>query len=166
MTMKRNFNAAVACFGTLVLLCPGCMRARHLGLTQTNSEEMAIRKLFRQRVDAGDSGDVNSWVACFTDDAIIMPANASVVVGKKAIEVWERGFEGFRPQVKINIDEVIVAGEWAYVRSRFSGVFINDGRRFPIEGKELAILRRVRGDWHFHRLCGNKDSGPRFERVD
>ncbi len=164
--MRENFNSTVACLSTLVLLFPGCLQPTQIGLTPTSSEEMAIRELFRQRVDAADHGDIRRWVACFSNDAIIMPANASVVVGKEAIKAWERGFEGFRPQVKINIDEVIVAGAWAYVRSRFSGVFIKDSQRFPIEGKELAILRRVQGDWYFHRLCGNKDSGPRFENSE
>ena len=43
---------------------------------------------------------------------------------------------------------------------------MKEGRRNPIEGKELAILRRVRGHWKLHRLCGNKDTGLRFEKID
>lgn len=164
--MRRYCNSAIACISTLVLIGPGCSPPRYVGLTPTTSDIKAIRELVRQRVHSGNSGDVNAWVDCFTDDAIIMPANAPAVVGKKAIEEWERGFKGFRPQVEMNIDEVVVRGDWAYVRSRSSGVFIKDGERLPIEGKELAVLRCVRGQWKYHRLCGNKDTGPRFETVE
>ena len=161
--MRRHCNSAVACISTLVLIAPGCSRPHHIGLIPRSSDIKAIRELLRQRADAGNSGNVNAWVDCFTDDAIIMPANALAVVGKEAIEEWERGFDGFRPQVEMSIDEVVMHGDWAYIRSRSSGVFIKDGERFPIEGKELAILRRVQGRWKYHRLCGNKETGLRFE---
>ncbi len=65
----------------------------------------------------------------------------------------------------MTIDEVVVRGNWAYMRSRISGVFIKGGESFPINGKELAVFRRVRGRWKYHRICGNKDAGPRLENA-
>lgn len=164
--IMRRHCQSLACISTLVLIAPGCAWPRPIGLIPKSSDTKAIRELLQQRVHDGNSGDVNAWVDCFTDDAIIMPANAPAVVGKEAIEEWERGFEGFRPQVEMTIDEVVVHGDWSYMRSRSSGVFIKGGERFPIEGKELAILRRVQGQWKYHRLCGNKDTGRRFEKDE
>ena len=130
-------------------------------LSAQSEDTEALRDLVRQRVRAGNDGNVDAWLACFADDAVIMPANARAIVGKEAIEEWERGFEGFRPQVEMTIDEVVVRGDWAYMRSRISGVFIKGGESFPINGKELAVFRRVQGRWKYHRICGNKDTGPR-----
>lgn len=163
--MNRHCNSAVVCVGTLVFMAPGCSLLQPNGLTQKSPDNTAIRELFRQRMQAGNSGDLDAWLGCFTDNAILMPANAPTVVGKEAIEEWERGFERFRPQVEMTIDELVVHGDWAYLRSRSSGVFNKDGERFSIEGKELAILRRVQGHWKYRRLCGNKNAGSRFEQA-
>ncbi len=162
--MRSQCNSVAACISTLVLMAPGCSRPQPIRSIPKNSDITAIRELLRQRVDAGNSGDVEVWVSCFSEDAVIMPANAPAVVGKQAINKWERGFEGFRPQVEVIIDEVIVHGDWAFLRSTISGEFIKDGERFAIAGKELAILRLVRGRWKYHRVCGNKSTGPRFEQ--
>ena len=161
---RRHYNFAVSCLGTVVMMAPGCSQPKYLGFASKNSDLEAIRELMQRRVEAGNRGDVTGWVDCFTFDAIIMPANAPAVVGKEAIEAWERGFEGYRPSTDMNIDEVVVRGDWAYTRSNSSGVFVKDGERFPIAGKEIAILRRVDGHWKFHRICGNKNSGSRFEK--
>lgn len=125
------------------------MRPGRRGIDPKNAAINMIRELVRQRADAGNRGAVIAWIDYFTEDAILMPANTSAVIGKEAIEEWERGFKGYRPRTELNIDELIVRGDWAYMRSNISGIFVNDDERFPIAGKELAILRRVEGHWKF-----------------
>lgn len=162
---RRHTHFRLFCISALLLISDGCSRPERMGFAPKSAEINMIRELVRQRRDAGNRGDVTAWVDCFTDDAILMPANTSAVIGKESIEEWERGFKGYRPRTELNIDELILRGDWAYMRSSISDVFVKDDERFPIAGKEIAILRRVEGHWKFHRLCGKKNGGSRFEKV-
>lgn len=146
---RRHSHLLLFCISALLLISDGCLRPGRRGIDPKNAAINMIRELVRQRADAGNRGAVIAWIDYFTEDAILMPANTSAVIGKEAIEEWERGFKGYRPRTELNIDELIVRGDWAYMRSNISGIFVNDDERFPIAGKELAILRRVEGHWKF-----------------
>ena len=161
--MRGSCWFAAAYTNACLLSVSGCLRPQTIMPSSPRLTVDSITEIFRQRKVAGNSGNVQAWVDCFSDDAVIMAANAPSIVGKRAIEKWERGFESFRPRVQVNIDELVIRGDWAYVRSSITGEFRGQGERFPIDGKELAILRRVDGQWKFHRICGNKNAGSRFE---
>ena len=107
--------------------------------------------------------DVDTWVDLFTSDAVIMPANDETVVGRSAIEAWERQFANFKVDGKVSIEDLFISGDIAVLRTRTTGSFTKDGKTYPINGKELAILHRRDGQWKYFRICGNRNKGERFE---
>lgn len=118
----------------------------------------AIEDRTRAAYAAGDSEAV---AAQYTEDAILMRPNSSAVVGREAIADSHRGFfANFNADLKHEVDEIEVLGDWAYMRGRFHLVAKpkRGGAPFELRGKSLSIVRRASEDvWQFARDIYNYD---------
>jgi uncharacterized protein (TIGR02246 family) len=87
----------------------------------TQADAEAINHVRKAHVAALNEGDVNAWVAAFTADGVQMPPNAPANLGKENIRVWSQAFLApFRVGFTLLVDEVQVAGDWAFERGMYT----------------------------------------------
>ncbi len=150
-----------------LLLLVSCTHIEDLPWDRDVADKDAILELYRRRLAVSKAGDLAGWVSLFSRDAIILPANSRLIRGRTSIREWQEQFtKGFKAETTLTIDELIVSGDWAICRSRISGQFVprNGGEPRPVNGREVAVLKRQRtGSWKIARLIGNSSRGPRLE---
>lgn len=152
--------AAITLILHLSLMGPGIAQTGGTG-DAPNEAKAAIRALIERTEATNNVGDVEGWVALFTDDAVYMPPNAPAVTSRDGlIEVARAGFSN-RASIDIEPAEIEVCGDWAFARSTVTGtVTLRDsGEVIPIDLKQIAIYRRMGEDgWKIARMIGNSNN--------
>ena len=121
-----------------------------------NADKNDIQKLLNQLMAADNAGDVDQIMSFYADDAITMPPNDNIVIGKAAIAArYKAGFAKFKMEVSLSSDELEVCEDWAFNRGTTRGRLIwHDGSNpTPLRDKYLMILKRQPGNtWKIARL--------------
>ncbi len=117
-----------------------------------------------ERIMAGfAAGDADAIAAQYTEDALLLPQDSPPVQGRAAIaESYRPALEEFDMRLRTRVEEVEVAGGWAWLRGRFEHTSTRkaDGAFTEYRGKYLAVARRdPDGVWRFHRDAFSLD-GP------
>ena len=128
------------------------------------ADEDAIRQIIQVR-DAWIAGvrakDVDRLVGYLTDDVVMMHPNRPAVIGKQANRAdLIAAFGKFSVEQRLQSDEVVVAGEWAFDRSRTTTTLtpVAGGAPVTVRSKTITILRRGEdGTWKIARVIGNLD---------
>ena len=124
-------------------------------------DKQAIERRIERRELVTNRGDANAFAKLFTDDAVIMPTNRTNIVGTSAIKKWEQAFnEEYHVETELEPEEIVLLGNWAYVRLRVRGILTprQGGDPVRVNGKELAVLQRQPdGNWRVSRLMGNSN---------
>lgn len=111
---------------------------------------------------AVNSGDIEGFMAIFTDDAVIMPPNLAPICGKDNIRRFNRQFfEELTTQITIKSEEVVVCGEWAFDRGTFEVTFTPKSGGEPVQdsGKYIYILKQQPdGTWKMARDIWNSNN--------
>ena len=132
--------------------------------TDVEAEKAAIESARAQWVAAYKSGDLDRMETLYTEDAVLLPAEAPAVSGKAGVAGWyERFFEqNSVEEISVPADEVVVAGEWAFVRGRAYASFRGrDAKSLSFRGKTLEIWRKqADGSWKWARAIWNSDEPP------
>ena len=87
--MHSNLKFLIGFCGsvTLLLLASGCDRQQ--AVDTRAADESTVRDLDAQWSKTAGTKDLDATVAYYTDDAQLLPPNAPIAIGKKAIrEVW------------------------------------------------------------------------------
>lgn len=125
-----------------------------------DSEIRAIVRTDDAWVAAFNAADIDRLVALYTADAVIMPPGMESLTGRETIRAWLQSFFArFRAEQEIIHDEVQVAGDWAYLRGRYSLAMTPTGGAEPVSerGKHLVIWRRQPdGSWLAARDIWNR----------
>jgi ketosteroid isomerase-like protein len=125
---------------------------------ETNQERSAIEKLIFSYSDAFNAADISKIVASFTTDGINMPNNGPLAQGAEQL-TKAFGFLLSMAQIHIEyvIDEIVVAGEYAYVRTNsiVKTVVKANGDQILLENKELFVLRNDNGEWKISHYIFN-----------
>jgi len=127
-------------------------------------DENAVRQILQVR-DAWIAGvrakDVDRLMEYLTDEVVMMHPNRPAVVGKEAnCADLVAAFSKFSVEQTAETDEVIIAGEWAFDRSRATTTLlpVSGGERVTVRSKTITILRRCEdGAWKIARVIGNLD---------
>ena len=118
--------------------------------------EAIIRTLHKQANVALSQGDLESVMAVYSDDVISMPPNQPPLHGKAAVRsMWESVLEGFSIDSTVSVEEVEVAGAWAFERGTYKMTLKpkGGGELIEDEGKYLDIVRQQPdGDWKYARV--------------
>jgi uncharacterized protein (TIGR02246 family) len=106
------------------------------------------------------SGDLNSIVSLFSDDAVLMPPNDTTVYGKDEIRSWwEEYFSFFRITSSTETErEITVAGDKAFDRAAFSVTIVpkEHGARILDDIRSLTVWRRqADGAWKISHQIWN-----------
>lgn len=101
----------------------GCCGTCH---TRTGGE--AAAKAHHAYVEAINSNNVDRMLAMLTDDVVFLPPNEKPMVGKAALKPWLDGYvAAFTTHWEKQVDEFVVAGEWAFERYSWQSTDVPKG---------------------------------------
>ena len=119
-------------------------------------------------IAALNDGDVNAWVGAFTADGVQMPPNAPANLGRESIRAWSQAFLApFRVEFVLAVDEVQVAGDWAFERGTYTITLTPKAGGEPMQdiGKYLTVYQRQPSDvWGMARDIWNSNNPPFIPR--
>jgi uncharacterized protein (TIGR02246 family) len=133
------------------------MSAKH---EEIESAKAAIQTLNQQWEKNFENHDLAGLTALFTEDCIRMPQGGPATIGRTALETaYQQNFaEAWEAQgkVRLNAEELIVAGEYAFARGADTLILDQDGRQVEETGKWLFVYRRQPdGAWKYHWIIFN-----------
>ena len=112
--------------------------------------------------DAYNAGDIDKIVALYTDDAVVMPPNTSLVAGRAAIKDYLTkdiaAAKAAGLTAKDGVGEVGISGDLAWHAGTSSVV---DATGTTVEtGKYIEVWHRSNGHWLMVRDIWNDDAAP------
>ena len=129
-------------------------------------DKLAIEELIARYNQSLDSGDYPTWVACWSDDAVL-DGIGKLLTGKAQIQAFADDYEGStRSKINalkhytINILSTL-AGDRASSSSYLQLVSTTDkGVKIIFTGRYEDDLKRVNGQWQFARRKLHQDMPP------
>ena len=129
---------------------------------EVESAKAAIQALNRQWELHFADHDAAGLVALFTEDCVRMPQGGPASVGRAALEeAYRRDFTEVwktEARVRLNAQDIILSGEYAFARGADTLVQEQDGRQVEETGKWVFIFRRQPdGAWKYHWVTFNSN---------
>ena len=126
------------------------------------SAKAAIRALNQQWERCFENHDLAGMAALFTEDCARLPQGGPATVGRLMLEAaYRQDFaEVWKAQAKVrlNADEVIISGEYAFARGTDTLLQDQDGTHVEETGKWLFIYRQQPdGTWKYHWVTFNSN---------
>jgi ketosteroid isomerase-like protein len=125
------------------------------------ADAAAIRELIQRSEALNNAGDVEGWTALFEDGAVYMPPGLPAVTTREGLRAIARaGFTSWRSRIRMQTEEIVPSGDWAFARSLVTGTATPaaGGDPVTIDIKEIAIYHRQRdGSWKIARLIANSN---------
>jgi uncharacterized protein (TIGR02246 family) len=125
---------------------------------KSEKDKSAIEKLILSLPESLKAADISKVLPLFTADAVVMPNNAPTVKGSEQIKgLFENVFKKMTIDITYVIDEVVINGEYAYVRTHSKGnnVVLANGENVLVNNKELFVVHRDKGEWKITHYMGN-----------
>jgi len=129
------------------------------------TDEATIRKLGDEFVEAYNAGDLKRIRGIFADDVVDMSAGGPTHTGEAAKEHFlarvAATHASFHPSLVIHIDEIRVAGDWAFQRGSLVVTLSpkHGGELSYIRQRYLEIWRRnAQGCWKIAVEMDNEDA--------
>jgi ketosteroid isomerase-like protein len=137
------------CCGFLAL---GCNSAREILVDTRAADEAAIRRLDADWVKAGESKQVDAWMAFYSADAVVLPPNEAVANNPNSIRkaVGELlGLPGLSLSWEPTKVEVARSGDIAYLYGAYELTMTGpDGKPVADRGKNIEIWKKQPdGSW-------------------
>jgi len=141
-----------------IVFVAACSEVPKEKVMSNESDVQAIQALFDKVLVLASAGDADSLLELYTNDAIwMLPDRWQDSKKKEASSFYQEFFDWAtldRENYRIQLDEVIVAGEWAFVRHTDQGELItkDDGKRIQQGSRHISILHRQSdGSWKIAR---------------
>ena len=119
----------------------------------------AVKEFGNQYAVACNTGDLDLYISLWTDDGVQMPPDTPAAIGKEQIRARMKPlFDQFIMEISLSIEEVRVAGDWAFGRCTYtiSTTPKKGGETVKRSGKDLHILeRQADGSWKIAIDCFN-----------
>ena len=163
--MKKLFTILPLVFLLcLTFSCQKSEKADEKPAIDTEADVAAIKALLANNSTVINSGDLDGWLAQFTDDAVFMNPNAETLTGVEASRMYATPvFEQFDHEIVITVDEVKVSSDWAFARWSFTWKFTPKagGDTVQEKGKEIWIFKRqADNSWKCSHIIWNTDTPP------
>jgi uncharacterized protein (TIGR02246 family) len=123
-----------------------------------DEEIQEIRRVAVRWAAAVEAGDIELLGRLMTEDIVVIHGNGRLVCGKEAVmKDVARSFEDFSVQQRVESEETIVAGEWAFDRAKVHTTISSrkscDTKQF--DSRSVTILRKQSGlGWRVARVIG------------
>ena len=113
--------------------------------------------------EAFNSGDTAAVAAHYTQDAVLLPPDATRVDGREAIQnFWKGAMDSGLKDLRLEAVEVEESGDLAYEVGKFAlSVPGKDGAPADVMGKYIVVWKKgPDGTWRLHRDIWNSDPAP------
>jgi ketosteroid isomerase-like protein len=128
----------------------------------------AIRSVATGIVAADNRRDIESVMAYYAGDAVLMPPNEAPVAGRDLIRPrYEALFAAFTPEIVPRVDEACVEGRVGFVRGHNGGRLIprTSGETRVLDDGFLMLLRLEPGGlWKISHLIWHRQGQPGLGR--
>jgi uncharacterized protein (TIGR02246 family) len=127
--------------------------------TSSPDEEIQdIRRVAIRWTAAVETGDIEQLGRLMTEDIVVIHGSGRLVRGKEAVmNDFARSLQDFSLQQRVESEETIVAGEWAFDRARVHTT-ISSRKSCDIkqsDSRSITILRKQSGlGWCVARVIG------------
>lgn len=118
------------------------------------NDEQAIRDLVARWIEASMAGDVDTILGLIDEDAVFHGAGREPFGKAAYAEGFRRGLEHVRMEVRSEIAELQVAGDFAYLRNHLWVTLTPRGGGAPMKrsGYALTVMRKLPdGRWVLSR---------------
>ena len=166
-TLKRS--AALLWAAALALACQQEPATEQASETDPAADDAAVSESIRAKDQAFTAamvaGDVETVMAQYADDAIVLPPGAPMLEGSQAIREMFAPWLSSSPPSSMTLDSetIVVAGSGDYAHAvgtfTISGTEPN-GVQYSDNGKFVAVWRNVGGDWKMVADIWNSDNPP------
>ena len=163
---KLNFTF----FASIALLCIIFNCEQRAQKENAEADITKIKEALNQYAVACNSGNFDSWISLWDNDAVQMPPNAPSIKGKeKIMEENKSGFEQMNLEITItNIEEIQTSGDFGISRCSYTLAVSpkTGGEKIIVEpdGKDLAVWKRQSdGSWKILYDCFNSNVPPKQE---
>lgn len=130
--------------------------------TPTTPDAMSLSMVLSNYAACVNAGDAEGWISLWDTDGIQLAPGEPMHIGRP--EIWKLNKDGFGAiEMKFNIiqNEIVVFGDYGYVRGTYSYSFKPkvDGDTISFAGKYLTVCRRQQdGTWKIYRDTFNADA--------
>lgn len=167
MLRKRTLISLLLLVALLVTMACQPITAQSQPVTPATDEDVvaAVNAIWDEYEASVIAGDVDRWIAQWTDEGVQMPPGEPLVEGKENIyaRVGANMAAGPTTDFVITPLETTSAGDWAYSRGVYTVTFPlgDSGETGMIDGKFMTILQRQEdGTWKIHRDIYNSNVPP------
>ncbi|MGY2441010.1 YybH family protein [Pseudomonas sp. SDO52101_S400] len=115
---------------------------------------MAIQSILKAYEVALNAADTDTILSLYGSDPVFMPQHAPALIGREAVRAgYEQVFKTLQLNVRFDIHEIEVTGDWAWVRTSSSGRtrLLAAGIEVTEGNNELFVFRRENTEWKIHR---------------
>ena len=120
-------------------------------VAERQQDEQAIRDAVNTWLEASKKGDSNTLLSLLADDVIFITPGREPF-GKEAFRGHDDEMKNIKMEANIDIKEIEVAGEWAWMRSFLEVSFTPaDGNATKHAGHILTIFQKQAHGWVIKR---------------
>jgi uncharacterized protein (TIGR02246 family) len=132
--------------------------------TDESGTSTAVDRIWKEYSSSLNAGDLDRWLALWTEDGVQMPPDEPAVAGKDRIRARNKAvLDRFAFNIGITNEEVRSAGDLAFARGTYKATLSpkQGGAGISINGKYMTILiRQPDGSWKIHRDIFNSNVPP------
>ena len=131
---------------------------------ESDSARTAIEAANAIQGRAYDAGNVDSSIALYANDIVLMPPGMKATIGKDSVRAMMTGFfaSGKVSGTRFRTVSVVANGPVAIERGTFTMTFTPNGggAAMPSAGKYLAHWHKIDGKWMTMEAIWNDDTPP------
>lgn len=120
-------------------------------MSSSNDDSKAINTLITTSYsNAIASANAQTVSEIFTSDGVLMAPDAPTMIGRTAIKgTYESVFSTIGLDLSFAIDEIVIDGEYGYVRSHSTGTALirANNQTVPANYREIFVVKKVDGSW-------------------
>lgn len=115
----------------------------------TEADSAAVSALIAEAYGAAlNASDAESVAAVYAADAVVMGPGSPTVSGNANVKaMYAELFGGMQLNLTFHIDEVVLDGDYGFVRSHSDGTVTAAGTTAPASFRELFVVKREGGAW-------------------
>ncbi|EMV7338900.1 TPA: SgcJ/EcaC family oxidoreductase [Pseudomonas aeruginosa] len=115
---------------------------------------MTIQSILQSYETALNANDIDAILDLYGEAPVFMPQHAPALVGREAVRAgYQQVFASIKLQIRFDIHEVEVIGDWAWARTSSTGRtrLLAEDVEIAEGNNELFVFRREHGHWKIHR---------------
>ena len=115
---------------------------------------MTIQSILQSYETALNANDIDAILDLYGEAPVFIPQHAPALVGREAVRAgYQQVFASIKLQIRFDIHEVEVIGDWAWARTSSAGRtrLLAEDVEIAEGNNELFVVRREHGHWKIHR---------------